>query len=440
MSLKYFLLSLLCSTFFLISCLPKSDDNDDFFRNNQPVTSAIFTLPSGTALNADNVTPYSFFITIDRVNGPIGFGEFTAIVNTPTGTVDVAGLAVVFDSFTQIGPNSFSVRGTVTDPFRGQGTANITLTYTEYGITILDNSATFTVTIAGPEEVSFCDLAFFEFQDSDYSPTMVVTGGPTNIADVNVLVDVTTVFTGEVSLLLTSPSGISVLLSDFDSVNTILFDDEALISISENSSSFGTFAPREPLSLFDGANANGTWTLFGEESSTGGLILNRWCLMFDGASTPTPPNLEDSSPCNSVSVPIPDGGSVSDTLFVSGFGPGFIDDLNLRDLFIDHSIASQLTITLTSPEGTVVTLSSGNGGATNAYFFITLDDRASNPVTSLSTGASSSFFPESPLSAFNGENGNGTWTLTVTDTVADSVSGVLLLWCLEFDGGGGSSR
>ncbi len=434
---KLFLtLSLLLLT--LVSC---ENGGNGFPNNGQPVTTAIFTVPSGTALLADNTTAYSFNITVDQVNGTIGFGEFTAVLNSPTGTVDIAGLAIVFDSFTQTDFNSVSVRGTVTGPFVGQGTVNVTLTYTEYGIRILENSVTFTVTIAGPTEFSVCDLTLFPIENlTDYDATITVVGGPTILGDVNVLIDLTTGFNGNVELILTH-SNTSVLLSDFDDVDTVLFDDETFISISESfrTGGLGTFAPREPLSFFDGINSNGTWTLSGDGASTSTpTILNRWCLIFDEAPTPTPIPLDPTTNCNIIQggSPIPDGGSLPSILTFSG--PTFIRDVNLISLNINHPLSEQLTITLRSPEGTVVTLSSGNGtGIADVYELITLDDHASNPITGITAlDSGRAFFPENALSAFNGEDATGDWTLTVTDTVVGvGTSGTLQGWCLQFDGG-----
>ncbi len=436
---KNLLLSIGLLVFALISCNPlDNEDEDDFFPNNPPVTSAVFIVPTGTAATADNTTPYFFTVNIDRVNGPIGFGEFTAVLNSPTGTVDIAGLAIVFDSFTQTGPQSFSTRGTVTGPFVGQGTVNVTVTYTEYGIVILSNSTTFTVTITGPTEFSVCDLALFPIENlADYDATITVTGGPTSLADVNVLIDITAIFFGNNVELILTHSNTSVLLSDLDNVDTVLFDDETFISISEsfNASGFGTFAPREPLSLFNGINSNGDWTLSGDSFSTSSIILNQWCLIFDEAPTPTPIPLDPTSNCSIVSAPIPDGGSSIPSV-INLSGPTFIQDVNITGLDITHPRSGQLTITLESPEGTVVTLSSGNGGTTDVYNFIILDDRASNPITGITNPASlQAFFPEEALSAFNGEDATGDWLLTITDTApADGMIGTLNQWCLQFDG------
>jgi subtilisin-like proprotein convertase family protein len=104
---------------------------------------------------------------------------------------------------------------------------------------------------------------------------------------------------------------------------------------------------------------------------------------------------------------------------------------------LEHSWVGDLKISLTSPQGTTVTLMNQPGGPLNSgnNFCNTLFDDgataliqaitvAGNPYTGL-------FKPVSPLAAFNGENGNGTWILTVED-VADLDGGNVRAFSLAF--------
>ena len=99
----------------------------------------------------------------------------------------------------------------------------------------------------------------------------------------------------------------------------------------------------------------------------------------------------------------------------SGFNIG---DVNV-DVNITHSYLADITVTLTSPVGTVVTLIAASCGANN-NINATFDDLGSAVTCATSTGAntlavSGVVTPAQLLSAFNGENSAGTWTLTVID-------------------------
>jgi hypothetical protein len=65
-----------------------------------------------------------------------------------------------------------------------------------------------------------------------------------------------------------------------------------------------------------------------------------------------------------------------------------------------------------------------------------LDDSASQPVenqcSSTSPAISGTFYPNQPLSGFNNQNINGSWTMTVND-FANQYGGVFNGWCLFVD-------
>jgi subtilisin-like proprotein convertase family protein len=88
---------------------------------------------------------------------------------------------------------------------------------------------------------------------------------------------------------------------------------------------------------------------------------------------------------------------------------------------LDHTWVGDLVITLTSPTGTTVTLMNRPGSIFNEgnnFCNTLLDDSATASIQSiLFTNApfAGTFRAASPLSAFNGEIGNGTWILNVSD-------------------------
>ncbi len=123
--------------------------------------------------------------------------------------------------------------------------------------------------------------------------SMVVAGLTSPVADVNVRINLTHTWVSDMLLTLVSPNGTRVVLSAFvgaadaDDMTNAIFDDEAATSINSASAPFtGTFRPQQPLSAFDNANGNGTWTLELEDTfaiDTG--VLLEWELII---SVPEP--------------------------------------------------------------------------------------------------------------------------------------------------------
>ncbi len=88
------------------------------------------------------------------------------------------------------------------------------------------------------------------------------------------------------------------------------------------------------------------------------------------------------------------------------------------DGFNEHN--QELYYRLTSPEGTTISLiSAGSYTAISGFggeVVVTLSDAASSPVGG-AVPTSGTFRPSQPLSTFDGEDPEGTWTLTIGDTV-----------------------
>jgi subtilisin-like proprotein convertase family protein len=165
------------------------------------------------------------------------------------------------------------------------------------------------------------------------------------------------------------------------------------------------------------------------------------------ASATIPPTAgcppETATFSNSTPVVIPTGpGVVTSTITVSGAGAA-LWDLDVQT-FITHSYCADLDITLTSPAGTVVTLTSDNGGSNNNVFNGTVWDDQANPVGQVpytnndglvtdhlyvNGVVASPLVPEEALGAFFNENPNGVWTLTISDDLAND-GGMLASWSL----------
>lgn len=108
-----------------------------------------------------------------------------------------------------------------------------------------------------------------------------------------------------------------------------------------------------------------------------------------------------------------------------------ITDLNVINLVGTHAYVGELTFTLTGPNNTTVTLMD-QVCAPFADFNISLDDAASFPV-SCPMNAGAVRRPSGLLSAFNGINSAGTWTLTIQDHGNES-GGSLNGWRLNING------
>jgi gliding motility-associated-like protein len=121
----------------------------------------------------------------------------------------------------------------------------------------------------------------------------------------------------------------------------------------------------------------------------------------------------------------PDGGTVTTSTIEVGSGVE-ITDIDIQ-INIIHTWDSDLDITITSPSGTVVELTSDNGGSGDNYTGTIFDDQASTGITAGSAPFAGSYIPEQALSAFNGESSFGTWTLAITDDTSGD-SGTLNSW------------
>jgi subtilisin-like proprotein convertase family protein len=120
--------------------------------------------------------------------------------------------------------------------------------------------------------------------------------------------------------------------------------------------------------------------------------------------------------------------------------PGIVHDLKVRITNLTHSFVGDLTMTLRSPGGRLVTLmaspGAGDFGASGDDFVdLILDDDAPTPIESLPGtnppgGYTGSFSPDQPLATFEGVQRLGTWTLHVTDNFAPVDFGTLNSWGL----------
>jgi subtilisin-like proprotein convertase family protein len=106
---------------------------------------------------------------------------------------------------------------------------------------------------------------------------------------------------------------------------------------------------------------------------------------------------------------------------------------------IANSIDGKIILALTSPDGTTVLLSNQEGGTGTSFTGTVFDDQASTPIGSGQAPYTGTFQPETPLSAFNGKNAQGTWRLLVVDH-GTNYHVTMTGWSLTFTPAGGGSQ
>ncbi len=293
--------------------------------------------------------------------------------------------------------------------------------------------------------------------------TVAVSGVGKHLADLDVTTFLRHDFSADLDVTLQSPSGTIVTLTtdnggaNHNVFNGTVWDDHAdpagQLPFAGNSNivTRHTFTdnvvaspltPEEPLAAFDGEDPNGTWTLTVIDDSDGdGGSLDSWSLSV--TSQRLAPDRVSSSASMTTAVNIPDTGSVASAVVVSG-AAAYLCKVAVTTT-LAHPASNQLDVTLQSPAGTVVTLTSGNG-STNSFNGTVWDDDAdpsgaipyvSNVDDHIVTDASytpgvvrTPLTPQEALGAFIGEDPNGSWTLTVNDNVVGQV-GVLNGWSLD---------
>lgn len=104
-------------------------------------------------------------------------------------------------------------------------------------------------------------------------------------------------------------------------------------------------------------------------------------------------------------------------------------------LSVDQARPNDLDISLQSPQGIIVSLSTDNGGSSGNDYYDGVcfsDCGPSGPITS-GSNFRGVYNPENALSAFNtGASGNGTWILCIDDDNASGTDGILNYWSIDF--------
>jgi uncharacterized repeat protein (TIGR01451 family) len=296
--------------------------------------------------------------------------------------------------------------------------------------------------------------------------TLVVSGVGPYLFDLDLTTNITHSFSSDLDITIMSPAGTVVTLTtdngggNDDVWNGTLWDDDAnpggTVPYTTNNglatdqayvnlTTATPLVPEEAMGAFVGENPNGTWTITISDDLGGDTgSLNSWSLGVttfpSGPVTAVVPTVTQSTP-----TAILDVATVTSTVVVSGAGTSILDvDLTTN---ITHTFSADLDITLTSPAGTVVTLTTDNGGGNDDVFNGTVWDDDANPAGQVpyttNNGLASDhayvnlttatpLVPEEAMAAFIGEDPNGTWTITISDDLGGD-TGSLNSWSLNID-------
>src|SRR4051812_2096074 len=269
--------------------------------------------------------------------------------------------------------------------------------------------------------------------------TITVSGLDPFLLKLNVQTFLPHTFPGDLDVTLTSPAGTVIkLTTDNGGTNDNVFngttwDDDAdpgstlpyavaPLQVVDHTYVTNVLAPRLTpeghLGAFIGEDPNGTWTLtVVDDSGIDVGSLNGWSLDLSAVLTPVVSSTSTFTQLTALAIPDNNTTGITSTVVVAGLGSRLFD-LDLTT-FIQHTFPGDLDITLTSPAGTVVTITTDNGSSNDNIFNGTVwDDSATEGVvdhtyTNLTPALSLS--PEEALAAFVGEDPNGTWTLHVID-------------------------
>lgn len=258
-------------------------DSDGVMEPGETVRVTPSVKNLGTAATDAAGVPVATRPGFEVSGGPVSFGS------VPTGGAPTSG-------------SSFSLRIPSSHPCgaSGRGAAAVQVTSTVGGPTVVLNPAIGPAVTepadpaAGPSRADA--LAIPDANDDGTTQTITVpagTGGP--IADLNVRLNITHAFVGDLRAVLTHrDTGTSVILMSRngdggDNVTNLVLDDEATDALPTGTTDVnltGRARSTEPLWAFDGESLDGTWALdLFDLAATDVGTLQSWTL---NASGPTP--------------------------------------------------------------------------------------------------------------------------------------------------------
>lgn len=215
-----------------------------------------------------------------------------------------------------------------------------------------------------------------------------------NIAAIQIAVDLTHTYIGDLSLTLIAPSGNQIILHQRQGANA------------KNLKRSFDAASTPGLAALAGQSAAGQWVLWVQDlaaADTG--KLNRW----DIEITPSAKTVIEVQESLGVLIPDNDPAGIERTLNV--VQADRLADIEVS-VDITHTYIGDLTVTLVSPAGTAIALHKGTGGSQD------------NLIATYKVATTSG------LQTLRGQPVQGAWKLRVADTAAVDI-GKLNLWALK---------
>lgn len=219
--------------------------------------------------------------------------------------------------------------------------------------------------------------------------------------------------------------------SEASSYNLQLATDQNFSTIIENPT--GLTQPMYTPTTDLEANTNYFWRVRGINSCGDGSYSSIFSFTTINLSC-------DNYPSSDIPKTITSSGTPLVTSTIEIDQSGTIEDVNLNNVDITHSWVNDLIISISSPEGTTVTIVN-QLCSSDDDLLLNFDDESSNTYNTIPCPPTNNgiYNPNQALSAFQGEDLQGTWTLSVQD-LFNQDGGVLNNWELEICYQGGQSN
>lgn len=208
----------------------------------------------------------------------------TAVSNLPVSYQVGTGTPVVENIVATIAPGA-TLNYTFTTPYNFAQVQSYTIVAKTNlaGDGIPTNDST-TKTIVNSACVTLANNTQYPIGPASGTVTQSVINNPQSftISDVNVKVNLTHTYVADLDMKLIAPDGTEVILvqdagGSGDNYTNTVFDDAAAVAISAGTAPFtGTYKPQQPLSVLNGRQALGNWTLHitDDANGDGGNLLN----------------------------------------------------------------------------------------------------------------------------------------------------------------------
>ncbi len=131
----------------------------------------------------------------------------------------------------------------------------------------------------------------------------------------------------------------------------------------------------------------------------------------------------------------PPGNPYESNIDISYINPGVLTDATTQIASVcvnlEHNFDADVELRLKTPNGTLLELSSDNGGGGDDYTNTCFTPQAITPITAGTAPFTGDFQPEGNWADLNGSDINGTWTLQVADDL-NGFGGTFIDWSITF--------